>query len=458
MRPGAGGRVVAATQSCGTLAPMAIEDSPLRDRLVFLVGARRSGTNWLQRMVCAHPDAVAIPSETHLFSHGLAPLAARFQHGAVSSPKTARVYLPREDAHDALREVADRVFRGLAASLAPRARLIVERTPWHAYHLDLIGAVYPDAAVVHIVRDGRDVARSLLSQPWGPTRMADAAEEWRSAVVTARAQGARLARFREVRYEALLADPATHLPELYRWLGLDDRDEVVRPALLEAGVRFNTDPRRPEVAEGKWRSELSALDQRTFDRIAGSTLVAAGYERVSPPPIVGDLVGTGRSLVRAGARTIAAWRRPEPAPPPGQPRLDRPTEPAARSVARMEQVQDLLDAVLSAFNDGDASAVGALLRPGALVRVVDASDGTLDEGRDAEAHGRFTASVERAATGRGPQRRGDVHPGEPVAVMVVAYEGAGGAAEVHTLVAGVAGDGLDRLVWYPPPGWREPVS
>ena len=76
---------------------------------------------------------------------GARGLAARFQHGAVGSPKTARVYLPRDDAYDLLRDVADKVFGDLAAALAPGARLIVERTPWHVYHLDLIGAVYPDA-------------------------------------------------------------------------------------------------------------------------------------------------------------------------------------------------------------------------------------------------------------------------------------------------------------------------
>ena len=373
---------------------MGIGDSPLRDRLVFLVGARRSGTNWLQRMVCAHPDTVAIPSETHLFSHGLAPLAACFQHGTVSSPKTARVYFPCDDVPDSLRDVADRVFGGLAAALAPGARLIVERTPWHVYHLDLIGAVYPDAAVVHIVRDGRDVARSLLSQEWGPTRMADAAEEWRSAVAEARQHGPELTRFLEVRYEALLADPAGQLPDLYRWLGLDDRDDIVRPALIEAGVRFNTDPRRPEVAEGKWRDELSALDQRTFDRIAGATLVEAGYERVPPPPLARDLVGVGRSVVRAGRRSLATVRKQPDDLPRGVPPVDRPFEAAPRSVARMEQIQDLLDEVLAAFTDGDAAAFGARLRPGALVRTISTGTGAMeDEGRDAAAHQRFGEAV-----------------------------------------------------------------
>jgi hypothetical protein len=352
--------------------------------------------------------------------------------------------------HDALRDVADRVFGGLADALGPGAHLIVERTPWHAYHLDLIGAVYPDAAVVHIVRDGRDVARSLLSQPWGPTTMADAAEEWRSAVDAARADAPGLARYREVRYEELLADPGDRLPELYRWLGLDDRDEVVRPALIEAGVRFNTDERRPEVGHGKWRSELSALDQRTFDRVAGSMLESLSYERVPPPALAGDLLASARSVARAGARSIAraARRRAGDEPGAGGVSLDQPTQHPRRSVARMEQIQQLLDLILAAFNDGNATALGELLARDAFVREV--RDGSSEEGRDGASHDAFLDAVSDAAVGRGPQRIGDVHVGDPLAAMVVGYDDGAGELELHTLVVTLKGDLIDRVTWYRP--------
>jgi hypothetical protein len=431
---------------------VAIDDSPLRDRLVFLVGARRSGTNWLQRMVCAHPDAVAIPSETHLFSHGLAPLVERFQHAAPASPKTAKVYLPRRDLLDALRDLADRTLGGVAAALDPDARLIVERTPWHCYHLDLIGAVYPDAAIVHIVRDGRDVARSLLSQEWGPTRMREAAEEWRSSVVAARSGAPHVGRYLEVRYEELLADPAPRLTDLYRWLGLDDREEVVRPALVEAGVRFNTDARNPTVAEGKWRTELSPRDQRTFDRIAGDTLTDLGYRREPAPPITAGVAASARAVVAdaAGAARAAARRRSLSS---GQrdmlPDLDRPFRPERMSVARLEQLQDLLDRVLAHFNEGDVAALAGLLTPTALVRVVTGDRAV--GGRDAAARERFLDEVAKAAAGRGEPTRGDVHVGEPVSTIVAGYEAGAGATELHTLVVGIAGDRLDRLVWYAPP-------
>ena len=46
--------------------------------MIFNAGARRSGTYWLQRITCAHPAVAEVPSETYIFSHGIAPLMERF--------------------------------------------------------------------------------------------------------------------------------------------------------------------------------------------------------------------------------------------------------------------------------------------------------------------------------------------------------------------------------------------
>ena len=99
--------------------------------MVFVVGARRSGTKWIQRMLAAHPDVAMIPGETGLFTHGLSQLSERFQHGVIGSARTGKVFMDRGDLLDALRGFCDSVFGGLLERLGPKCRYLVERTPFH---------------------------------------------------------------------------------------------------------------------------------------------------------------------------------------------------------------------------------------------------------------------------------------------------------------------------------------
>jgi hypothetical protein len=181
--------------------------------------------------VTAHPAVSAVGSETHLFSHGIQPLADRFHHAALGSGQVGSTFIERDALLDALRDFCDAVFAPMIESGKSR---LAERTPLHALHTRLIHDVYPDARIVHIIRDGRDVVRSLLAQQWGPESVAEGAREWRASIETARAGAGDSERYLEVRYEDLHADPRQRIAGLYRWLGLPVDDAILERALAEA--------------------------------------------------------------------------------------------------------------------------------------------------------------------------------------------------------------------------------
>jgi hypothetical protein len=402
-------------------------DSSLRDRVVFLVGARRSGTNWLGRILAAHPEVVALPSETYLFSDGVRPLAERIQHANPGSQAMGETYVDRERFRDALRGLMDEVLLDNVERLGRDARYIVERTPWHAKHLPLIADVYPDARVIHIVRDGRAVARSLVSMEWGPDTIEEAATEWRDTVAGGRVGGDLFdGRYREVRYEELLADPRSRVAELTDWLGLALTGDVWDRILLEAGSEFNVDPGSPGVRTDKWRDELSPDDVRTVEEIAGAELIACGYQLAgsrSPEPAAPR--PAPRPPPRAGGvRAIAARLRRR------RPGVDRAFARHARSQlqANYRTFEDLQ--ILLAEGDDDAAL--AAFAPDTNFRVVDGDDRVEGRGEDA-ARELLRAYGDHRERGMRPIT-GEIHPSPVEFASVGTHELDDGSRWVQTLV------------------------
>ena len=145
--------------------------------LVFVVGAPRSGTTWLQRLLAAHPR-VATGQESHLFSEFVGPqLRAWRKHERAAAVERGGVgpgcYHTEEEFLGILRDYMRRLLAPLLEARGT-AELFVEKTPGHALYVAEIHELLPEARFIHIIRDARDVVVSLLTaagswgQGWAP--------------------------------------------------------------------------------------------------------------------------------------------------------------------------------------------------------------------------------------------------------------------------------------------------
>lgn len=390
------------------------------------MGARRSGTYWLQRVVTAHPEVSAVPSETHLLSHGVAPLFERFQHSLRSSSTVGKVYVDREAILDATRDLCDVIFTEFMEAGTSR---VAERTPLHVLHLDLIEQIYPDARFVHIVRDGRDVARSIAVQSWGPDSIEEAAAEWRSAIVAARSAGIPEERYREVRYEDLLSDPDRTAADLYRWLDLPAGDEIVEVAASEARISANLGSEPSGVAIEKWRRTLSAADLASFDRVAGDLLAELSYPPSDPA---------------AATATTEATDQPAPAAPSGGGMLRRALARRRRDEPRYRQ--ELVDDLVGALQDGASDRLVALMTEDAVVRIVSPEgpvEGRAERGREIL---RDFLAADTALQGR--QLRGEVFPSLPYTGVLLTHAGADGRPTSQVAFIRLGDDRVRELIVY----------
>jgi Sulfotransferase family len=184
-----------------------------------------------------------------------------------------------------------------------------DKTPAYIDHVDRLAEIWPDARFVHLVRDGRDVALSVMKVPFGPNNVWAAAHSWSDAIRQGREAAERHpGRVLELRYEDLVAEPEGELVTTCNFLGLEyspdmlaieqtDPSKVVED---QAGWFTNVWAGITTAAVGKWRTELTPRQVEVFESVAGDELRALGYEMNG---------GTAsRTLVPAYAAHDAAMR------------------------------------------------------------------------------------------------------------------------------------------------------
>jgi hypothetical protein len=280
----------------------------------FIVGNDRSGTTMLRIILDRGPDA-AIPPESMFLTDVSLPEDGKWQplmEAVWSHPKVRLWQLagppPRVpaglDAVEAARFVLAAPFEAYARKHGkPRWG---DKTPHYVHHVEELLAIWPDARVAVLVRDGRDVALSLRRMPFGPNNAWAAAQWWARGIRAGRAAEARHPeQVRTFRYEDLATDPGGHVPAVCAFLDLRyspdmlaleqaDRSRIVPdqvswfPTLFEG---INT------RAVGRWRREMPARDQAVFAALAGEELVALGY----PVPT--------RAVLPPSPRRTALYRR-----------------------------------------------------------------------------------------------------------------------------------------------------
>jgi LPS sulfotransferase NodH len=268
---------------------MGIEDSPLRDRVVFVEGAPRSGTTLLISLLAVHPEIAAIVGESHLFDRGVRSLFDTHEQADPDHTYLAN-YLSREELRNAVRDLCDRVLLTMRDRVKPEARLVAEKTParkvGYAEALSRKLECYPDARYLHVVRERESVVRSLARAPWARGTEADFAEYWRSAVDTARATLDGRAGYLEIAYGDLAADPKRAMADVFEWLGVDHAGPMLERVSAMSRERLSTHPpgvERPpgddgsQSASGRAAARKSSLARVGF--AAARAIARHGSER-----------------------------------------------------------------------------------------------------------------------------------------------------------------------------------
>ena len=167
-----------------------------------------------------------------------------------------------------------------------------DKTPIYVLSIPLLARIFPDARFVHIIRDGRDVALSYLSVPWGPATIWQAARKWSRHVTAGRMAGRELGstRYMEVRYEDLVKEPAQVLTRVCEFTDLPFESGMLE-FHKDAKGRIQSRPERthfhssvtkpPSQSLRDWRTQMPAPQVLAFEAMSGAELTELGYEQAN---------------------------------------------------------------------------------------------------------------------------------------------------------------------------------
>jgi len=272
----------------------------------FIVGAGRSGTTLLRRILVASRQ-VHIPPETYVLSQviehycrnayldwstlvqqcmalfELHPEFATF-HISVRPLLPGLLALPEKER--SLARILDMFYRYHAEQTGVNCERWGDKTPINTFALNDIYAVFPKARFIHLLRDGVDVVHSYVSTGLIPN-IEHAAERWRDAVKLAhdfsvKHAGACI----ELRYEALSCDSNIEMDRVCAFLNIhyDESmiDQLEHTSVMGDMSTYEHYQHANEAVSsryvGKGRETLSGEQQQRINKVIGDTLKAMGYE------------------------------------------------------------------------------------------------------------------------------------------------------------------------------------
>ncbi len=246
-----------------------------QDNGIFIVGCPRSGTTLLRIILNSH-SKVCSGEETGILSYMDDLFKTRW--------KQLQNYNITEE--EFLEEVK-KFFLAIHHRYCDitKKSIWVDKTPSHGKHLDFISRLFPRCKIIHIIRDGRDVAASHKDK-WGKKGFYSALYEWISYVRGIRKFRTKLpGQYFEIKYENLVKNPEKTLKNLLDFLELEWEDRILKyfsfshSILLEDEVDKN--PLKPLQKDriGSWRKRLSLNEKILVSLGFRNLLIELGYVR-----------------------------------------------------------------------------------------------------------------------------------------------------------------------------------
>jgi hypothetical protein len=280
---------------------------------IFIVGCPRSGTTILAKILNNHSQ-VASATEIHFFNH-LCKLK-KYDWSKIDDNflktffnetriedfcsllkvdfkefKTQFETTEKDSSLKTIEQNQKRLFDTLMFLLLKKnsKNRCCEKTPQHLLSVNEILKLYPDAKIIHLIRDGRDTVNSLVKMPWRPEGLLNNSRFWKQYAKIGMQLHERYlkhtANYHSLKYEELLLNPQNTILELCNFMELEFEEAMLSQKKPSAQDKTNIFSSWESSWKHKameeldaWQKELSKEDQTLLNWHLKKELSALGYE------------------------------------------------------------------------------------------------------------------------------------------------------------------------------------
>ncbi len=274
---------------------------------IYIVGVGRSGTSLLQSMLHAHSELTSAP-ESHFFRTYLSEKRKTQAFEKKGSNEFTKIL--KNDKHFQRLELDPGSFKSIEGATFSMVDLykeinellkrrnaksrLVDKDPRNLENISSIHSFFPEAQIIHIIRDPRDVVFSKLKANWSSRR-----PYWLHTMIgeaqmkhgLKSAGRLRPTTYHQLRYEDLLEDPEEALRGLCRFLGIDFEEGMLRfnvaakDLVTKEEMQWKKETLKPLMKGNrfKWKEFYSPFQLAVIEAIAKPTMLRFGYEQLSQP-------------------------------------------------------------------------------------------------------------------------------------------------------------------------------
>ncbi len=267
---------------------------------VFIGGCDRSGTTLLGSMLGTHSECLCTPESQFIVQ---VPSGSALDVNHID-PQTVLDTIMKHPRFKIWRLQIDSSFIWHGQSIISYPELIkwivkeygkangkssphiwIDHTPSNVKYAATLIALFPEAKMIHIVRDGRAVASSLLSVTWGAASVDRAAYFWLRNLAYGLAVESFYGSIKvmRVKYEDLVNTPEATLQHVSSFLGIDYQPQM----MIGNGFKVPSFTRKDHALVGRaldrrrvsaWQTELTLRQIEIFESTTGDMLRYLGYD------------------------------------------------------------------------------------------------------------------------------------------------------------------------------------